>query len=168
MPRRLHDLRVAFRFLVYGLLGWCAEIVWTATYDAVTGTRRADGDTAARARTSRAERLRLSGRTYLWMLPIYGGTALAFEPAHEIARGLPWMVRGALWAIGIFAVEAAAGWGLKRLTGRCPWDYSYARASVGGLIRLDYAPIWFVGGLALERLHDALVQAGPALRAALF
>jgi hypothetical protein len=158
---------VALRFLVYGLIGWCAEIVWTAAYDALSGTRRADGDTHRRAKLSRVERLRLSGRTYLWMMPIYGGAALAFEPAHDALRGQPWLLRGAVWAMGIFAVEAAAGFALRRLTGRCPWDYSYVRTHVAGLIRLDYAPVWFLVGLGLERLHDLMVRVEPALRAAL-
>ncbi len=144
------------RFLIYGLLGWCGEIVWTAGYDALSGTTRAPGDTVGRVPLGRAERLRLSGRTYLWMLPIYGLAAFLFEPAHDAIRALPWPARGAIWAAGIFAVEYAAGWLLARLTGRCPWDYSYARASVGGYIRLDYAPVWFCVGLLLERVHDVL------------
>lgn len=48
------------------------------------------------------------------------------------------------------------GWGLRRATGRCPWDHSYARWNVDGLIRLDYFPVWVVLGFLLERLHDAL------------
>lgn len=155
------------RFVLYGLLGWCAEIVWTASYDAVAGTARAPGDEAGRVPLSRAGRLRLAGRTYLWMLPIYGLAAVLFEPVHDAVRGLAWPVRGALYAAGIFVVEYVAGWLLERATGRCPWDYSYSRWSVHGYIRLDYAPVWFVVGLLLERAHDLLAAIEPALRAAL-
>jgi len=35
------------------------------------------------------------------------------------------------------------------------------------VIRLDYAPLWFVAGLVLERLHDLLARVEPTLRAAL-
>jgi uncharacterized membrane protein len=155
------------RFVAYGLLGWCAEIVWTASYDALSGRRRGVGDTVERVPISRAERLRLAGHTYLWMLPLYGLAALLFEPAHDAVRTLAWPLRGAIYATGIFAVEYAAGWLLRRTIGRCPWDYSYARASVHGLIRLDYAPVWFLFGLLLERAHDVLRAVEGPLRAAL-
>ncbi len=72
----------------------------------------------------------------------------------------PWPLRGLLWAALCFALEYAVGWALRRVTGRCPWDYSYARWSVDGLIRLDYLPLWFCLGLVMERLHDALVAVG--------
>lgn len=155
------------RFVLYGLVGWCAEILWTASYDAVAGTTRAPGDTVARRPLTRSERRRLVGRTYLWMFPIYGSAALLFEPVHEAVRALPWAARGGLYMLGLFAVEYVAGWALRRATGACPWDYSYARTSVHGYIRLDYAPVWFVFGLVLERVHDVAVAVEPALRTAL-
>ena len=70
--------------------------------------------------------------------------------------------------LGIFAVEYAAGWALKRVTGRCPWDYSYARSSVHGYIRLDYAPVWFAFGMMLERVHDVMIAVDEPLRKALW
>jgi len=45
------------RFALYGLLGWCAEVVFTAIVGLV---RRRDR--------------RLTGQTSLWMFPIYGLT----------------------------------------------------------------------------------------------
>jgi uncharacterized membrane protein len=154
------------RFVLYGLAGWCAEILWTALYEAISGTR-VDGDTLEQRPLSRRERLRLMGHTYLWMLPIYGLAAFLFEPVHDALRGSPWLLRGTVYMLGIFAVEYAAGWLLRRLTGRCPWDYSYARLSVHGYIRLDYAPVWLGFGLLLERLHDVLIAIEGPLRAAL-
>lgn len=74
-------------------------------------------------------------------------------------RARPTWQRGLAYAGGIFGVEAASGWLLRRATGRCPWDYTGTRFQVAGLIRLDYAPFWALAGLAAERLHDALV--GP-------
>jgi hypothetical protein len=166
------------RFLSYGFFGWCAEIVWTALYDAISGTRRAaegrpsgTGSPSAqgsagveRVAVSRATRLRLEGKTYLWMLPIYGGGGLLFERAHALVAAWPWLVRGAVYCAGAFVVEAAGGWFLKLATGRIPWDYSYARASaLGGAIRLDYAPVWFVFGLVLERVEIVVRAIEPVL-----
>jgi Putative ABC-transporter type IV len=143
-------------FVAYGLLGWCAEIAWTAAYDFVTRTRRAEGDSHARVPLGRAERWRLQGRSYLWMFPIYGLAAVLFDPVHDAVRAWAWPLRGALYTAGAFAVEGAAGLALRALTGRCPWDYSYARWHVKGVIRLDYIPVWFAFGMLLERVQDFL------------
>ena len=34
----------------------------------------------------------------------------------------------------------------------CPWDYSKSPLNVNGLIRLDYAPLWFGAGLLFEKI----------------
>jgi hypothetical protein len=138
------------RFVAYGLFGWCAEIVWTAGYALVRGTRRG-------VAIGRDERLRLEGHTYLWMLPIYGSAALFFEPAHDFLREHWWPIRALSYMIGCFSVEALSGLLLKWSVGRCPWDYSYSRwSALAGTIRLDYAPVWLAFGMILERVHDFL------------
>ncbi len=145
-------------FVVFGLFGWCAEIVWTGFCEAVTGLRPATHDPTVLARIPRAERLRLTGRTYLWMFPIYGTAGLLFVHVHHWLSAWPWPTRGAVYMIGAFAIEALTGWILRRVTQRCPWDYSYARASaLGGLIRLDYAVPWFLFGLILEQVQALVV-----------
>lgn len=143
------------RFLAYGLAGWCSEIVTTGVR-----SRGRDGN------------WRLTGTTYLWMLPIYGVAAVLFEPAYaEVTRrGWPWPVRGAAWTAGIFAVEAATGEALRTFTGEVPWDYSRPRGRqpepthVRGVVRPAYAPLWFAVGLGMERLHHLLdrVEIGAA------
>ncbi|MDX6286098.1 MAG: hypothetical protein QOG53_1583 [Frankiales bacterium] len=139
-------MRLSARFLGYGLAGWCSEIL-------TTGLRShgRDGD------------WRLTGTTYLWMLPIYGSAALLFEPAHErvAAAGWPWWQRGLLWTSGIFTVEAVSGEAVRRITGEVPWDYSRPRGAKPeprhwrGLVRPSYAPLWFAVGLGMEQLHRA-------------
>jgi hypothetical protein len=70
--------------------------------------------------------------------------------------------------LGFFAVEYAAGWLLRRYTGACPWDYTkHTRRHFHGLIRWDYAPVWFLAGLALEPVHDFLVRVTPVIQQAL-
>lgn len=135
------------RFLAYGLAGWCSEIVTTGIR-----SRGRDGN------------WRLTGTTYLWMLPIYGVAAVLFEPAYVEARrrDVPWPVRGVAWAAGIYAVEAASGELVRAITGEVPWDYSRPRGRKPvprhwrGLVRPSYAPLWFAVGLGMERLHDLL------------
>ncbi|RME56277.1 MAG: hypothetical protein D6795_01775 [Deltaproteobacteria bacterium] len=130
------------RFIVYGLLGWCIEIVFTALGDRVTG---------------KVQDLRLEGHTYLWMFPIYGGGGICLEGMRGMMGEILWPFRGLLYTAAIFAVEYATGWLLRRLIGRCPWDYGGVRWNVHGLIRIDYAPFWFLAGLAFERVHDFLL-----------
>jgi hypothetical protein len=137
------------RFVAYGLAGWCSEIL-------TTGLRSRGRD----------DNWRLTGTTYLWMLPIYGVAAVLFEPAHDAAKraGWPWWVRGAAWTAGIYTVEAASGEGIRVLTGEVPWDYSRPRGRkpvpthFRGLVRPSYAPVWFLVGLGMERLHDLLTR----------
>jgi uncharacterized membrane protein len=143
---------VWIRFFLYGLLGWCAEVVWTAVSECVVGTQRD---------------WRLRGHTSLWMFPIYGLIAPLYEPVHNALRHWPWFLRGIIYLLGIWFIEYVSGWLLRRLTGKCPWDYSHLRGHLHGLIAWEYAPVWFLFGLGLERVHDFLVQMTPAMRSAL-
>jgi hypothetical protein len=135
------------RVLGYGLAGWCSEVLTTGLR-----SRGRDGS------------WRLTGTTYLWMLPIYGLAAEATRPVRDGARrsGTPWWQRGLAWTVGIYAVEAATGEALRRATGEVPWDYARARggrpvpAHWRGLVRPAYAPVWFLVGLGAERLDDAM------------
>ncbi len=143
------SLNMWLRFILYGLGGWCGEIIWTATRDRVRG---------------RVHDWKLKGTTYVWMFPIYGLIVFLYEPVHDAIRSWPWLARGLLYVLGFFAIEYFAGWLLKRLTGSCPWDYSaWSKWSVHGYIRLDYAPIWFLVGLGLEPIHDFLARLTPLI-----
>jgi uncharacterized membrane protein len=128
------------RFVAYGLVGWCGEVLFTGIHD------------YARHRDNR-----LPSRTSLWMFPIYGMLQPMFEPLHDSMRGrAPAPLRAAAYAVGFFGIEYSSGLVLRALLGRAPWDYTDARRQLHGLTRLDYAPIWGLFGLALEPLHDTL------------
>ena len=57
-----------FRFLIYGALGWCSEIVWTAVRKRITGIARD---------------WLLMGETSLWAFPMYGSITFLYEPLHD-------------------------------------------------------------------------------------
>ncbi|HHU32808.1 MAG: putative ABC transporter permease [Zhaonellaceae bacterium] len=127
-----------YRFFLYGLIGWCIEITWTGFSSMLRGDWS------------------LAGKTYLWMLPIYG-LGVLLEPIHDYIRSWSWVLRGFVWLSLIWFIEFLTGGTLAVTVGTCPWDYSGKTPySVLGLIRLDYAPAWFVLGLLFERLHDWL------------
>ena len=119
-------------FIQCGILGWGMEILWTG----LDSFRRRD--------------FKLTGHSSLWMFPIYG-MAFLFAPISRLLNGKSVWVRGSVYAGGIFLTEYLSGMFLKK-RGICPWDYSHARLNVNGVIRLDYAPVWFLTGLLYEKL----------------
>ena len=121
-------------FLLCGLCGWCMEILFTALHS----LRRRD--------------LRLTGNTSLWMFPIYGSACLLapfkrlFAHLHISRPG-----RGLFYMAMIFTVEYLSGRLLWK-HGLCPWDYGKSRFHIRRIIRLDYAPWWFLAGLFFEKI----------------
>lgn len=127
------------RFVVYGFIGWCMEIIWTGLQSLMQRD------------------VKLIGRTSIWMFPIYGLTVF-FEPLCAKLKQRHIAFRGGVYTICIFIIEFVTGSLLKKLLGVCPWDYGKRRFSVKGLIRLDYAPAWFTAGLIFESLYHFLVK----------
>ena len=120
-------------FLVCGALGWCMECFWTGL-----GAIRCHKDKLLRCQTS------------VWMFPIYGMAAI-FAPISKLLKGVPTVFRGVIYTILIYTGEFLSGTLLKKHHS-CPWDYSKAKYNYKGLIRLDYAPAWFISGLIFEKV----------------
>lgn len=127
------------RFIIYGLLGFCIEVLWTGLGSLFRGD------------------IKLTGFTYIWMFPIYG-LALFLEPIHDKVRHLPFYIRGGIYTVLIFIVEFSTGMILRKVLGVCPWNYTTQPLSICGLITLSYAPAWFVAGMFFERIHDTLIK----------
>lgn len=117
-------------FIQCGVIGWCAEILWTGLHSLANG------------------QLMLMGQSSLWMFPIYGCAAL-IAPLSKLYEKCSVFVRGLIYMMHIFCGEFLFGSILKALH-ICPWDYSGSRFSINGIIRLDYAPLWFALGLFYE------------------
>lgn len=132
-------------FFKCGIAGWCLEVLFTSTESIMAGDWR------------------LMGKTSLLMFPIYGMGAL-LEP---IGRGIDQWIsdapmgllsirdrifrHGLLYMVLIFVAEYISGTWL-RAKGICPWDYSGRHSNIHGLIRLDFAPLWFATGLLFEQI----------------
>ena len=128
------------RSVVYGSLGLATELVFTGARELLQ----------TRGRSAR-------GRTSPWMFPVYGLAQPLFEPTHDAMRGrVPAPLRAVVYAVGFTGVEYATGRLFRAVLGRAPWDYGHARWNLDGLIRADYAALWGLAGLGLERVHDAL------------
>ncbi|MDO4278174.1 putative ABC transporter permease [Lachnoclostridium edouardi] len=140
-------MKIIQNFLKCGVTGWCLEVMFTSVESIMAGDWR------------------LMGKTSLLMFPIYGMGAL-LEP---IGKGVDkWIgdpqtgvavlqekdkiVRhGMLYMVLIFVVEYGSGL-LLRNHGICPWDYTGRHTNINGLIRLDFAPLWFGTGLLFEQI----------------
>ena len=131
-----HTVIMKRNFFLCGLTGWCLEILFTS-FDSF-----------------RKRELQLMGKTSLWMFPIYGMTAF-FRPFCRLLKRFSPVLRGAFYSCLIFLGEYVSGSILKKYR-MCPWDYSQARFNIGGVIRLDYAPVWFLTGLLYEKMFKRI------------
>ncbi|NLL78657.1 MAG: hypothetical protein GX234_02400 [Clostridiales bacterium] len=127
-------------FLRCGLTGWCMEIIFTS----LLCLRRRD--------------MRLMGTTSLWMFPIYG-LACLLSPICRLLKNRPVFLRGSIYTALIFTTEYYTGKSLQKKE-LCPWDYGHSRFHIKKVIRLDYAPLWFLAGLLFE--HILLPSDHPA------
>lgn len=143
---KLKELPV--NFFKCGVTGWCLEVIFTSIDSIAAGDWR------------------LMGRTSLLMFPIYGMGAFlgpigkitdqwiqdgSRGPGTELNQTDRTMRHGLLYMVLIFAAEYVCGFWLRR-RGICPWDYTGRHSSINGLIRLDFAPLWFITGLLFEKI----------------
>ncbi|MGL5436235.1 MAG: putative ABC transporter permease [Lachnospiraceae bacterium] len=129
-------------FFKCGITGWCLEVIFTSVESIM------------------ANDWRLMGRTSLLMFPIYGMGALLGPISTMIDQWLGedisrpadrYMRHGMIYMVLIFTAEYISGAWLKYL-GICPWDYGSSHSNINGLIRLDFAPLWFGMGLLFEQI----------------
>lgn len=119
-------------FLLCGSLGWCLEVFWTGMHSLLSGEAT------------------MTGESSLLMFPIYGCAAL-IKPIYKKIASFPVLLRGSLYTGGIFLIEYISGSILKYFH-MCPWDYSSSPWQFHGVIRFDYAPVWFFTGLFFEKI----------------
>ncbi len=120
-------------FIICGSLGWCLECFWTGLSAII-----------------KHKDPKLLCSTSVWMFPIYGLGAL-IKPISNLLGKTNAIIRGGVYTIGIFFTEYSLGTLLKKYKA-CPWDYSKSKYSYKGVIRLDYAPLWFIVGLLFEKI----------------
>ncbi len=116
-----------------GLGGWCLECFWTGLGSALFHKDKC-----------------MSCKTSIWMFPIYGAAAFLAPLFHRM-KNVPMPLRGITYMLLIYLGELLSGLLLKKHHA-CPWDYSHAKMNFKGVVRLDYAPAWFMTGLLFERL----------------
>ena len=92
----------------------------------------------------------LMGHSSLWMFPIYGSAAFLAPLMRRLQKNCIWK-RGLIYMLCIYLGEYISGRLLKNKD-MCPWDYSDCPLQYQGVIRFDFAPLWFLTGLLFERV----------------
>lgn len=140
--------RFTRNFLKCGIAGWCLEVIFTSAESVMAGDWRLMGHTSLLMFPIYGMGALLSpiGRLVdLWIGDGSGGRETGLNPADQAVR------HGMLYMVLIFIGEYLSGLFLRR-QGICPWDYTGCRSSINGLIRLDFAPLWFLTGLLFEQI----------------
>ena len=96
------------------------------------------------------------------MFFIYGMGAF-LGPVYALIKKFPVFIRGLIYTLCIFTAEYTTGSLLSKKKA-CPWNYEHSRFHIHGLIRLDYAPLWFFTGLLFERLLRSDASNPPGIK----
>ena len=139
--------RTVYWFFVYGLLGWCAEVIFAAVKEH-----------------------RLVNRGFLCgpICPIYGFgmVALLYAARALGAPGLPLSVPVVFVVGGVptTLLELVAGWGLYRLFRIRWWDYTGIPFNLGGYICPQFSLLWGLGSVVMVKgLHPLLARLGDRI-----
>lgn len=121
-------------FIKCGITGWCMELLFTS------------------ACCIKKKDYKLIGQTSIWMFPIYGMAAVIKPVSSKLKKyNRKTIERGLIYTAGIYVAEFTTGTILKKKDS-CSWDYSKSKYNIKGVIRWDYAPLWFAVGLIYEKM----------------
>jgi Predicted membrane protein len=95
----------------------------------------------------------------VWSLAIYGISGTVMEHIYAACKRLrvPLLLRGVCYLLWVYTWEFSTGLLLKQFNA-CPWDYSEFNYNVRGLITFEYAPLWFLVSILMERVVIAHVS----------
>ncbi len=102
---------------------------------------------------------RATCQTYLWMMPIYGLAGIALEAIYHGLHHWPAVPLALVYTFVIYVTEFVSGLILKKLIGRCPWDYGLGNWTPWGLINFKYFPYWFALACCFNPISNFLQKA---------
>lgn len=132
------------RFIIFGILGILGSVLFTAIRSSIV-----------------QRRYEFKGEASLILFPVYGMITVIY-PIMAIRMGaIPWYGRGAIYMLAFYVLQYLLGLGFTRL-GVCPWKYP-SGWSIGGLVRISDAPVWFIAGLLIEWIYPHVKAMATAL-----
>lgn len=132
---RLSDIFV--HFLVGGLAGIVVEFFFTGVKSLCYGDKKG------------------TSTSYIWMPPIYGLAYLAMVLLRINVEAPVWLMAFP-YALIMFVSEFLYGMLLLKILKVIPWDYGRGRWTIMGAVQLKYAPFWYLLGLCVNPVFDAL------------
>ena len=132
------------RFVIFGILGLVAALVVDSTKKSIA-----------------SRKIEWQVQTSLVLFPLFGLIAVVYPIVAIRISSMPWYGRGIVYTLVFFAAQYAIGFALTKLN-RCPWSYQ-GKGSLGGLIQLADAPVWFAAGLGVEHIYPWVKATAVAL-----
>ncbi len=128
---------IIFFFVIFGLGGVASEVFFTAIHKIFKEKKN---------RT-------LYGYSSIWMFFIYGAVFFIILFGTTYFSQYSIFLRGLIYMIMIYLLEFCSGFLLKKFKLIC-WDYSKdTKYHFKGIISLEFAPIWYFGGIAAELIY---------------
>ena len=132
------------RFYLYGVQGFCYEVIFTAFFDFFVHDAGWE----------------LKGHSSISSFFIYGICGFMIEHLYVFLyykHGIQWYWREPIYLIIVYCWEFSTGLLLRQFNA-CPWDYSHYPYNLMGLITLLYAPGWLFLGLVQDAVADYLLR----------
>ena len=143
MRAQEYSLPAFIRFYIYGIQGFCDEIVFTSLLDYYNTGEKA-----------------LKGHSAISSFFIYGSCSFLVEQLYVALYykyGIRWYIRMPLYVCIAYFWEFSCGMLLRQFDA-CPWDYSHYNYNVMGLITLEYAPGWLFLAWCQDLMADYLLR----------
>ena len=129
-----------FFFVLFGVVGVAAEIFFTSIHSLIKKEK------------NRA----MIGHSSLWMFFIYGAVYFIILFGTTYLSQYSIFLRGLVYMILIYALELSSGLILKKFNALC-WDYCKdTKYHFKGIISLEFAPLWYIGGILFELVYSYL------------
>lgn len=126
-----------FFFVLFGLIGITMEVFCTSIH----------------SHLKKKKNKCLKGTSSLWMFFIYGSVYFIILFGRTYFPDFNILLRGLIYMLLFYSLEFCSGYFLKKCKAS-PWDYSKeTKYNFKGIIRLEFAPVWFIGGLIQEAIY---------------
>jgi len=126
---------VIFFFVLFGIIGISAEIFVSAILEFI-----------------KTKNKKFLGHSSPWMFFVYGSAYFIILFGTTYLMNLNIFIRALIYMFIFYLMEFVSGSILKKFNA-IPWDYSNFKYNFKGIITLEFAPLWFFGGIILEALY---------------
>lgn len=137
------------RIMIFGCVGITTEIFFTAGWDFVQSIQ-----------TGSSPDLKLQGKSYVWMFPIYGSAGILLPIFMPLLERFHMALRLLIFLFGIYSIEFITGWLIEAITGKCPWEYfsiwsipGWGNEHISGYINMSFAPFWLFFAFMLMLIY---------------